>query len=125
MELLLQEFGNLFDALIGVTLAVVQLFQPWVPLLLWVVFWCVLVDWRVFRRQLKQGGWIPLALLFFLGALFWSLLDPTASGRHTLFGLSASNLVGKIVYVSGLACLMFVCGSFQLASGLRPSRYPQ
>ena len=43
---------------------------------------------------------------------------------HYLLGLRVSNLVGKTVYVTGLICIMFLCGSVQLGGCCRVEDEP-
>jgi hypothetical protein len=93
--------------------ALMALIGPWLPLVGWVVYWGLCVDWRKFQPMLQSGGWIALVSIAFLAAAVWSLLVPTESGRHLLFGLSVGNLTGKLVYTSGLVCLIYGCGAAQ------------
>jgi hypothetical protein len=43
---------------------------------------------------------------------------------HYLLGLRVSNFVGKTVYVTGLICIMFLCGSVQLGGCCRVEDEP-
>ncbi len=106
---------NMLESSIAVIAALMALVGPWLPLLAWVAFWGLCVDWRKFQPVLQSGGWIALVGVAFLTAAIWSLLVPTDSGRHLLFGLSVSNLTGKVVYTTGLVCLIHGCGAAQFA----------
>lgn len=106
---------DMLESLALVISALMALLQPWLPLIGWVVFWGLCVDWRKFQPMLQNGGWIALVGIAFLAAAVWSLLVPTESGRHLLFGLSVNNLTGKIVYTTGLVCLIYGCGAAQFA----------
>lgn len=106
---------NMLESSALVVSALMALLQPWLPLIGWVAFWGLCVDWRKFQPMLQNGGWIALVSIAFLAAAVWSLLVPTESGRHLLFGLSVSNLTGKIVYTTGLICLIYGCGATQFA----------
>lgn len=106
---------NMLESSIAVIAALMALVGPWLPLLAWVAFWGLCVDWRKFQPVLQSGGWIALVGVAFLAAAIWSLLVPTDSGRHLLFGLSVSNLTGKVVYTTGLVCLIHGCGAAQFA----------
>lgn len=86
---------------------------PWLPLAAWVAFWLCAVNWTRFRDLLiHKGGLLGLFLIAAVTVLIWGVVDPTP---HQLLGLSVSNFVGKIVYVTGFVCLMFLCGSVQLS----------
>lgn len=112
---------GLFDALmqLGVSLwelltALLALLAPWTPLAAWVVFWLLAVNWVRLRETLAKGGWIGLVLVGAIAVLIWGSVAPGAGG-FDFFGLKVSNFVEKTVYVSGLACIMFIAGALQLS----------
>ena len=61
---------------------------------------------------------LVLGLMLLIGAvwvLIWGEVAPPPDGSHHILGLSVSNYVGKLVYVTAMFCLMFLCGSVQLS----------
>ena len=117
----LQQF---FWAGIEVLNSVLQLFRPhlglYLALALWIVFWVGAVNWYQLRRVLLAGGWLGLLLVGLVAVLVWGSIAPPVDrpdGMHHVLGLRLSNYVGKTVYVTGLICIAFVCGSVQMASG--------
>jgi hypothetical protein len=114
---LLESLRQLVTALYNVGAALVSLIVPWTPLIAWVVFWALAVNWVRLRRILLDGGWIGLLLLMFAAIVTWGAIAPPEAGYHYLFGLTLSNFVGKTVYVTALVVIALLCGSVQL-SGL-------
>lgn len=112
---LLDSLLNLIVALWDVLAAVVQLVLPWTPLVAWVAFWLLAVNWVKYREVLVKGGWTGLLFTGLMMILIWGLIAPPVEGYHHLFGLRLSNFVGKTVYVSALFSIMFLCGSVQLS----------
>jgi len=117
-----QNFIELLDALIAILQAVWEFFivsvsvlMPWTPLIAWLCFWLFAVNWTKLRQVMLQGGWIAVFLIGVVMILIWGTLAPPPDGYHHMFGLNISNFVGKTVYVTGLFCLMFMCGSVQLS----------
>lgn len=115
MEQLLQGLLQVLFGMWQLTTAVLGLLLPWTPLLAWIIFWTFAVNWERLRAILLQGGWVVVALVASMAVLVWGTLSPPPGGTHSLLGLTVSNYVGKFVYVSGLVCLMFICGSVQLS----------
>lgn len=114
MEQLFDSLLNLIIALWEVVFHTIAIVLPWTPLLAWVAFWLIAVNWVKYREVLLKGGWTGLALIWLMMILIWGLIAPP-DGFHHVFGLKLSNFVGKMVYVSALFCIMFICGSVQLA----------
>ena len=115
MNQLLTSLQSLLAASWEVVIALLVLVLPWTPLLAWVAFWLLAVNWVKLRDILLRGGWIGVVLMGLVMVLVWSLVAPPASGSHHLFGLHVSNFVGKTVYVTALLTIMFLCGSVQLS----------
>ena len=115
MNDLLTSLQNLLAAGWDVLISLLVLILPWTPLLAWVAFWLLAVNWVKLREVLIRGGWIGVVLIGLVMVLVWSLVAPPASGSHHLFGLNVSNFVGKTVYVTALLTIMFLCGSVQLS----------
>jgi hypothetical protein len=108
----------LLDLLVAVgqlLLTVVVAIVPWTPLIAWVAFWTLAVDWVRLRTFLLKGGWTGVVLLGLATVLVWGVVAPPESGVHSLLGLEVSNFVGKTVYVTTLFVIMFLCGSTQLS----------
>jgi hypothetical protein len=115
MDALLQSFVQLLLAGWQVLMALLAVLVPWTPLAAWVAFWLFAVDWVKLRLVLVRGGWIGLVLIGMVAALVWGVVAPPASGTHLLLGLTVSNFVGKVMYVTALLVIMQLCGSVQLA----------
>jgi len=109
---------NLLLALWGVLVALVELIAPWTPLIAWIAFWLFAVNWVKLREVMIRGGWIGVVLIGLVMVLVWGTVAPPEGGVHYILGLSLSNYVGKTVYVTVLLCIMFLCGSVQLAGFL-------
>ena len=112
---LLENLGGLLEAFWGVAVSLVLLLAPWTPLFAWIAFWLFAVNWVKFRATLLQGAWVGVVLLGLVTVLIWGSIAPPPGGTHSLLGLELSNFVGKTVYVTTLFCIMFLCGSVQLA----------
>jgi hypothetical protein len=95
--------------------SLVSTLAPWTPLIAWVAFWTLAVNWVQLRSFLLQGGWIGVVLLGLVTVLVWGVVAPPETGVHTLLGLEVSNFVGKTVYVTTLIVIMLLCGSTQLS----------
>jgi len=91
---------------------------PWSPLLLWVAFWLLAVNWVKYREVLVKGGWTGILFIYLMMILIWGLIAPPEGGTHSIFQLQLSNYVGKTVYVTALFSIMFICGSVQLAGSV-------
>jgi len=115
MNELLTNLQNLLAAGWDVVISLLVLVLPWMPLLAWVAFWLLAVNWVKLREVMIRGGWIGVVLIGLVMVLVWSLVAPPTSGSHHLFGLNVSNFVGKTVYVTALLTIMFLCGSVQLS----------
>ncbi|NQV27725.1 MAG: hypothetical protein HQ518_25535 [Rhodopirellula sp.] len=108
LELLIIAVWNVAESLFFLIL-------PWTPLIAWVAFWLLAVNWVKYRAVLVKGGWTGVFFIGLIMILIWGLIAPPAGGVHHVFGLSLSNFVGKTVYVTALFSIMFLCGSVQLS----------
>ena len=115
MNDLLTDIQKLLSASWDVVISLLVLVLPWTPLLAWVAFWLLAVNWVKLREVMIRGGWIGVVLIGLVMVLVWSLVAPPTSGPLHRFGLSVSNYVGKTVYVTALLTIMFLCGSIQLS----------
>ena len=92
-----------------------SLLVPWLPLLGWILFWLLAVNWLEFKAVLLSGGCIGIIGIGLIAALVWSCISPPGAGTHLIAGLKLSNFVGKLVYVTLMVCIMFLCGAVQLS----------
>ena len=115
MENLLNSLLELIIAVWNVLESLFHLILPWTPLVAWVAFWLLAVNWVKYRAVLLKGGWTGLAFIGLIMIMIWGLISPPVDGAHHVFGLSLSNFVGKTVYVTALFSIMFLCGSVQLS----------
>lgn len=126
MNQLLTSLQSLLVAGWDVVLALFAVLLPWAPLLAWVAFWLLAVNWVKLREVMLQGGWIGVVLMGLVMVLVWGVVAPPISGSHHLFGLNVSNFVGKTVYVTSLLTIMFLCGSVQLSGACGSlARFPE
>lgn len=113
---LLQSLVNVVTSLLDVVMALVHVILPWLPLLAWIAYWSLCVNWvKAHDIIWHRGGIIGVVLLMFIGVLVWGSVAPPEEGVHTLFGLTVSNYVGKFVYVTILTCIAFLCSSVQMS----------
>jgi hypothetical protein len=112
---LLQSLVNVFWSLRDVVAAFVRVILPWLPLLAWIAYWSLAVNWVKAFDILRKGGFIGLLLLMFVAVLVWGTVAPPVDGTHTLFGLTVSNYAGKFIYVTMLTCIALLCGSVQMS----------
>lgn len=112
---LLDALANLLFAFSALLSAAVLAVVPWLPLLGWVAFWLLAVNWRKLYPALASGGWIGVLLIALLAVMIWSTLSVPAGGFHNLLGLHVNNLVGKIMYVAGLLVIAMLSGMVQLS----------
>ena len=106
---------NFLAALWELVASVAVLALPLLPLIAWIAFWLLAVNWTKLRAVLVEGGWIGVLLIALVTVLVWGLISPPADGHHYLFGLQVSNFTGKTVYVTVLTCLALIAGSLQLS----------
>jgi len=112
---LLTAVVDLFVALWGLLAALGSALLPWAPLLCWIAFWMLAVDWKKLRTTQLEGGVIGLVLLGLMAVLVWGVIAPPEGGRHSLLGLQVSNFTGKLIYVTALIVIMQLCGAVQLS----------
>lgn len=120
MYQLLDSILNLVIAFWNVARDLFVLLLPWTPLVAWVAFWLLAVNWVKYRAVLIKGGWTGVFFIGLMMILIWGLIAPPEGGVHHVFGLSLSNFVGKTVYVTALFSIMFLCGSVQLSGACGP-----
>ncbi len=124
MDAIIELFGTLnelFWSVLDVLEALFKVILPWLPLLAWIAFWTLAVNWVKAVDVMRRGGWIGVLLLMLGAVLVWGAAAPPESGSHHILGLTVSNHVGKFIFVSMLTCIALLCGSAQMngfASGL-------
>lgn len=109
---------KLFYVLFDVVISVGGIILPWLPLIAWVAFWMLAVDWSKLRSHMVRGGFLGVILMGLMMILIWGTVAPPADGAHHMLGLKLSNFVGKTVYVTFLFSIMFLCGSVQLSGSV-------
>ena len=112
---LLQSLLNVVTSLIDVVMALVRVILPWLPLLAWIAYWSLCVNWVKAFDVLRRGGFVGVLLLLFMTVLVWGAVAPPVDGAHSLFGLTVSNYPGKFIYVAMLTCIAVLCGSVQMS----------
>ena len=116
MSELLISLSDLLVAAWSLLRAVSGLLLPWFPLAVWIGFWLCAVNWIKLREVLiSKGGLLGVLLIGAVWVLIWGVVAPPEAGSHFILGLTVSNFVGKLVYVTAMFCLMFLCGSVQLS----------
>ena len=112
---LLNSLLNVVWSLLDVVIALVNVILPFLPLLAWIAYWSLAVNWAKTYDILRRGGYIGVILLMFISIVTWAAVSPPPEGTHSLFGLTVSNFVGKCIYVAMLACIALLCGSVQMS----------
>jgi len=115
---LLDSLIQLFQVLFDLVISLGGVILPWLPLIAWVAFWLLAVDWSKLRGQMVRGGFLAVILIGLMMILVWGTVAPPADGSHHMLGLKLSNYVGKTVYVTMLLSVMFLCGSVQLSGSV-------
>lgn len=115
MENLIKSLNQFLAAGWEVIVNLLVLLVPWTPLIAWVAFWLLAVNWAKLYPILAKGGAIGVLLIGLMMILIWGLIAPPPDGVHHLFGLRPSNFVGKTVYVTMLMTIMALCGTVQLS----------
>lgn len=103
MEALFDLFSslvNVLSALLNLVLSLVRVLIPWIPLLGWVGFWGLAVNWTKAFPVLRRGGLFGVLLLMLVSVLVWGSVAPPEGGKHYFLGLAVSNFTGKFIYVT-------------------------
>ncbi|MCA9089150.1 MAG: hypothetical protein KDA90_11025 [Planctomycetaceae bacterium] len=118
---LLNAIWNLVLALVAVVVTLLQSLVPWLPLIAWVAFWLLAVNWaKLYPALMQRGGIVGVLLIGLMTILVWGVIAPPDGGQYALFGLQVSNFVGKTVFVTGLFVIGAMCGSVQLSGMVAP-----
>ena len=111
---LIQNLIALFWSLLSVVVALIKVILPWLPLMAWIGFWTLAVNWVKAFEIMWRGGFIGVLLLMFSTVLVWGAVAPPVAGYHEIFTLQVDNYPGKFFYVTTLTCIAFLCGSAQM-----------
>ena len=84
---------------------------PVLPVLVWALFWLFAVDWTRLRQIILKGGWLGVILVGVVMVIIWQQIVPEAD---VVLGLKVNGYIEKMVYVTALLTVMFVCGAVQL-----------
>lgn len=126
MEQLIVSLGKFLDAGWHVIVDLLAIIVPWAPLIAWIAFWLLAVNWEKLYPVLAKGAVIGVILIGLMMILIWGLIAPPPDGVHHLFGLRPTNFVGKTIYVTMLFTIMALCGSVQLSGACGPlCRFPE
>lgn len=125
---LLNALWQLFTALGSLLLALAHTAVPWLPLIVWIAFWLLAVNWPKLYATIERDkvssvmplGIVGILLIGFMAILTWGVIAPPDTGSYDIFGLHLSNFVGKTVYVTGLFVIAAMCGSVQLSGLVSP-----
>lgn len=118
MDALLDLLNSLIDvgaSVLDVIFNLLRVVVPWLPLLTWMAFWSLAVNWSKALPILRRGGFLGVLLLMFVAVLVWGSVAPPEGGHHSMLGLTVSNFTGKVIYVTFLTCIALLCGSAQLS----------
>ena len=115
MEKLIGSLQNLLVAGWEVVVSLLTFAVPWTPLIAWIAFWLLAVNWEKLYPVLAKGAVIGVVFIGLMMILVWGLIAPPPDGAHHLFGLKPSNFVGKTIYVTMLLTIAALCGSVQLS----------
>lgn len=98
-----------------VLITLLALLVPWAPLVAWVAFWLLAVNWEKLYPVLAKGGIFGVFLIGLTSVLVWGLIAPPPDGTHHLLGLRPTNFGGKAIYVTMLFTIVGLCGTVQLS----------
>jgi hypothetical protein len=107
----------LLEATFHVLRLVGTLAWPWLPLVVWTLFWLLIVDWSRLLPVLSRGGWLVVALLATAVLAIWMVVSPVPEGVEVWLGLKLDALVVRFVRLSLIAAAAIGAGAVQL-SGL-------
>ena len=111
---------NLIDAVGQILLGLKQILTvvasevfsaPVLPVLVWSLFWLFAVDWTRLRQIILKGGWLGGGLGGVVMVIIWQQVVPES---EVVLGLKVNGYIEKMVYVTALFTVMFVCGAIQL-----------
>ncbi|MCA9079735.1 MAG: hypothetical protein KDA58_04210 [Planctomycetaceae bacterium] len=118
---LLTALWNLVLALLAVIVTLLHSLVPWLPLIAWIAFWLLAVNWsKLYPALMERGGIVGVALLGLMTILIWGAIAPPDNGEYALYGLHVSNFVGKTVFVTGMFVIAAMCASVQLTGVCAP-----
>ena len=114
---------ELFDALAAFVAAAGSLFYvvgelllPLLPLLAWITFWYLAVDWLRLGPILRRGGWLPVVVIT-AGIVLVVANVRGEAGTEQVGPLTVSPLAAAIGWALILLSTMFYAGAAQLSRG--------
>jgi hypothetical protein len=87
------------------------LLLPWLPVVLWCVWWLCCVNWKHVWPVLARGGWVPVLLLMYLISLAASYVAP--SSCDCLRFVVIPNFWWQFGVVCALVGVALICGYVQ------------
>ena len=91
------------------------------PGLLWALFCLWAINWKKMSAVLREGAWVPAALLVFLAALVWSRVAPSSYSVLGVF--QVPNLWWQLGAVSLYVGIGLFAGWLQLKYSWTPPEY--
>ena len=110
MSELLDKLGSLAVSVLELVAAVLALALHWAPLMAWLAWGLLIVDWRNVWPPLRRGGWVAMVLLAAGGALAWNALSP---GPIEVAGWVREGYLGKLWVSLGVVFSAVLCGLIQ------------
>ena len=104
-------------------LTLAMLLLPVLPLLAWIAFWYLAVDWRKLKPALQSGGWLPL-LVVTVGLVAIVAAIDTDPQPRTVGPLTVTPIASTVGWALILLATMFYAGSAQLSRRSRKRRVP-
>lgn len=115
MTELLNSLIELVLALVGVAFALLTLLKPVLPLLVWMAFWYLAVDWKRLRSTLGAGGWVvPVLVAAFVVAVRIATAE-SATVKMPFGPATLSPTVAAVAWTSLMAALAMICGAAQIS----------
>lgn len=118
---------SLMTAALQVVRLLGALAWPWMPLVVWCLFWLLVVDWSRLLPVLSRGGWLVVALLATGVLAIWMVTSPVPDGVEVWLGLKLDALVARFVKLSLIIATAIAAGAVQLSgliSGPAAARRP-
>lgn len=118
---------SLMTAALQVVRLLGTLAWPWMPLVIWCLFWLLVVDWSRLLPVLSRGGWLVVALLATGVLAIWMVTSPVPEGVEVWLGLKLDGLVARFVKLSLIIATAIAAGAVQLSgliSGPTSARRP-
>ena len=112
METIVQGLGTFLSGILDLVAALGAAIVPWLPVVVWLLFWLLVVDWRELWPVLRRGAWLGVLAAGGLAALIWQVVSP---GDWEIIGIRLVGVAGKAVVVAELCLHAVICGLIQTA----------